>query len=281
MTRAEIVTTATSVGTISANFWPSAGRTVVLVHGLTAERESWGELAERLAEDHQVLAVDLRGHGSSSWATWEDDGYTSARMAADVAALCAELRIADAAVVGHSLGARVAMALAADTKLVAGIALSDTFPVVGEHGARWANEQIGERLTSAALRSKQDALTWLRERHPEWNPGWAELLATTHFRENWAGRWVFKCDPQLIWLLRGAASRAEGARVRALAESVRQPALLMWGRDSALVGSEEVIASVALFQAPIVREFPTGHYIMRQREHEWVEAVRDFCTDLP
>lgn len=271
----------TNSGTVVAGtLWPSSGRTIVLIHGLTAEQESWRPLVGMLAEDHQVLTVDLRGHGASSWATWEPDGYTASRMADDVARVCADLGVVDAVVVGHSLGARVAMALAADERLVAGIVLSDTFPVVGLAGAKWANEQIGERLTLGGLRDPEEVTAWLQARHPEWNDEWAPLLAGTHFKQNWVGRWIFKCDPQLIWLLRGAASRAEGARVREMAAGVRQPTELLWGRDSPLVEEADVIESTAIFSNAVVREFPTGHYIMREQEAEWVEVVHDFSARL-
>lgn len=272
----EVVAT-TGIGRIVGTLWPRASaRTLVLIHGLTAERGSWGPLAPALAADHQVVSVDLRGHGDSSWATWEPDGYSARSMAADVAHLCAEAGVRDAVIVGHSLGARVAVALAADARLVSGIVLSDTFPVVGEKGARWANDQIGERLMFPGTRDVDDAEAWLRQRHPEWNEPWARLLASTHFRETWAGRWKFRCDPELIWLLRGRTSRAEGEWVRDRASTVRQPSLLLWGRTSALVEEAEVQASVALMPNAEVETFPTGHYIMREDETGWVDTVRSF-----
>ncbi len=42
-----------------------AGPAVVLVHGITEQRASWDPVRERLAAQHRVIALDLRGHGRS------------------------------------------------------------------------------------------------------------------------------------------------------------------------------------------------------------------------
>jgi pimeloyl-ACP methyl ester carboxylesterase len=271
---AEIITAETAVGTSVGSFWPGgSGRPIVLIHGLTAERESWGPLVPELVRKHPVLAVDLRGHGDSSWATWTPGSYRAESMAADVGALCEAVDLADAFVVGHSLGARVAMHLALVPGLVSSLALSDTFPVVGEAGALWALNQIGERFDLAGVRDLDAATQWLRDRHPEWTSGWAPSLAASHFRENWAGRLVFRCDPHLKHLLVGRESREEAQRNREVSSAVGQPIALLWGRDSPLVSESDVRDSLELLPGAQVLEFQTGHYIMREQEEEWLEAV--------
>ena len=82
---------------------------LVLIHGITDNRAMWHPLLERLAADHVVLAVDLRGHGESE----DGDAYDPISYASDVVETAASLGIADAIVVGHSLGGVVASAVAA------------------------------------------------------------------------------------------------------------------------------------------------------------------------
>jgi len=82
---------------------------LVLIHGITDSRAMWHPLVHRLAAGHQVLAVDLRGHGSSE----PGDAYDPISYASDVVETAASLGIADAIVVGHSLGGVVASAVAA------------------------------------------------------------------------------------------------------------------------------------------------------------------------
>lgn len=86
-----------------------AGDPVVLVHGITESRGSWTPIVDRLAGDHEVLLVDLRGHGESSSAAT----YELADMARDVHAVIADAGIAPPHLVGHSLGGAVVSAAGA------------------------------------------------------------------------------------------------------------------------------------------------------------------------
>lgn len=85
------------------------GPDVVLVHGITESRASWGSLADDLATDHRVIAMDLRGHGGSS----VTPPYDLATMAGDVGAVLAATGAESPLLIGHSLGAVVVTATAA------------------------------------------------------------------------------------------------------------------------------------------------------------------------
>jgi pimeloyl-ACP methyl ester carboxylesterase len=82
---------------------------LVLIHGITESHHTWHPLLQRLAEDHLVLAVDLRGHGDSD----HSDPYDPLSYAGDVVETAAALGIESPLVVGHSLGGVVATAFAA------------------------------------------------------------------------------------------------------------------------------------------------------------------------
>lgn len=86
-----------------------SGPSVVLMHGITEDRRTWEPLVGDLATTHQVLAVDLRGHGGSP----STAPYDLEAMANDVNVLVERLGMAEPLVVGHSLGGMVATAYAA------------------------------------------------------------------------------------------------------------------------------------------------------------------------
>ena len=88
---------------------PEDATPVVLVHGITESHGSWAPIVARLAPDHRVLALDLRGHGASG----PGEAYGLEPMAGDVAAACADAGLADPHLVGHSLGGAVVSALGA------------------------------------------------------------------------------------------------------------------------------------------------------------------------
>ncbi len=85
------------------------GAVVLLLHGLTSSAASWRHVAPALGENFRVIAPDARGHGDSDWTR----DYSFDLMVDDVVGLCEQLGILGAIVVGHSMGAITAYALAA------------------------------------------------------------------------------------------------------------------------------------------------------------------------
>ena len=83
-----------------------AGDPVVLVHGITESAASFDPVTARLAATHEVITLDLRGHGESGPA----DSYDLVSMAGDVAAVIAAAEVSRPHVIGHSLGGMVATA---------------------------------------------------------------------------------------------------------------------------------------------------------------------------
>lgn len=103
-----------------------AGPAVVILHGLFGAAANFGVLARRLREEYRVIALDARNHGASAHAA----GMTYGTMAADVAETLAAMGVAGAAVVGHSMGGKIAMALALSRPgLVARLLVADVAPV--------------------------------------------------------------------------------------------------------------------------------------------------------
>lgn len=85
------------------------GAPVALLHGLLGAAQNFGAIQKALAgQGHRVIALDLRNHGGSPHAAT----MTYPEMAEDVAETLAAHGAWPAAVVGHSMGGKVAMTLA-------------------------------------------------------------------------------------------------------------------------------------------------------------------------
>jgi len=131
------------------------GEPLVLLHGLFGAAQNFGAIQKRLAMRRRVIALDLRNHGSSPHA----DSMDYALMADDVAETLAALGAVPAAVVGHSMGGKVAMALAlmrpeAVTRLVA----ADIAPVAHHSTLRpYIAAMRAVPLTPALTRREADA----------------------------------------------------------------------------------------------------------------------------
>ncbi len=85
-----------------------AGQPLVMLHGLFGSAGNFGAVQRRLAADRRVVALDLRNHGASPHAAAMD--YPA--MAGDVVETMDALGLRDPAVLGHSMGGKVAMGLA-------------------------------------------------------------------------------------------------------------------------------------------------------------------------
>jgi pimeloyl-ACP methyl ester carboxylesterase len=82
-----------------------AGRPLILLHGGLGSGEMFGPLLPALAAGHQVIAVDLQGHGRTA----DIDRPIDVRlMADDIAALIGHLALEKPDLVGYSLGGGVA-----------------------------------------------------------------------------------------------------------------------------------------------------------------------------
>jgi proline iminopeptidase len=87
--------------------------TVVLLHGgpFSYDHSYFKPHLDWLSQQAQVVYLDLRGHGRS--APTEPDEWSLERCADDVAAVCDQLGIDRPVVVGHSMGAPIALLYAA------------------------------------------------------------------------------------------------------------------------------------------------------------------------
>jgi len=110
--------------TMAWGHWPGAGPTVIALHGVTASYANFVGVAQRLRGRRPLLALDLRGRGDTDKPATGPFGM--AQHAHDVAAAMRAWGLQDAVLVGHSMGAFVAVALAAEhPELVRGLVLID------------------------------------------------------------------------------------------------------------------------------------------------------------
>src|SRR2546425_4639078 len=93
-----------------AEWGEAAAPALIMLHGVTGHARTWDEEAGAFASRYRVLALDQRGHGDSDPPS--DGDYTVAAMAGDLTAFADTLGLARVAIVGLSMGGRVAIAFA-------------------------------------------------------------------------------------------------------------------------------------------------------------------------
>lgn len=131
------------------------GAPVVLLHGLFGAAQNFGAIAKQLAARFRVISLDLRNHGASPHVR----AMPYPAMADDVAQTLAGLGVGPAAIVGHSMGGKVAMALAqARPDVVARLCVVDIAPrAYGPALLAYAEAMAAIRLRPGLRRAEADA----------------------------------------------------------------------------------------------------------------------------
>jgi esterase len=88
------------------------GEKIVFLHGLMAFSANWRKIASRLENEFQCLIYDQRGHGRSFKPEDGSGNYSLETFAEDLNKITTELGWKKFHLVGHSMGARVAMVFA-------------------------------------------------------------------------------------------------------------------------------------------------------------------------
>jgi 2-succinyl-6-hydroxy-2,4-cyclohexadiene-1-carboxylate synthase len=147
-----------------------SGPRVVLLHGFGQTCRCWGPVAPALAADHEVVRLDLPGHGRS--ATVAADLPTTGRLAADAGG--------PAVYVGYSMGARMALHVATEAPgAVRGLVLLGGTPGIEDDCERTERRARDAEL---AVRIRADGVDWF----VGWwlaQPMFASLSATTRFED--------------------------------------------------------------------------------------------------
>ena len=94
---------------LAVHEWPGTGPAVVCIHGLTANHVCWQSMADALVSRYRLIGYDLRGRGDSDK---PPTGYSLDQHGRDLAALLNHFGLRKAVLMGHSLGAHIALKFA-------------------------------------------------------------------------------------------------------------------------------------------------------------------------
>jgi pimeloyl-ACP methyl ester carboxylesterase len=198
------------------------GPPVVFIHGFASALETWHGVMGELQKTHHVLALDLKGFG---WSSRPPGDYSPQAEAQLVLALMEQRNIHRAAVVAHSWGSSVALAMAITApERVSRIALYDAWVY---------EEQLPTTFLWARAGGVGEALfdLFYAERPDE------KIARAFYDKDRYVSeRFVEQVEKALDRPGTTAAALAavRGQRfkdVQALYANVKQPVLLLWGRE--------------------------------------------------
>ena len=241
------------------------GRPVILVPGITSPAITWGFVGERLGETFDTYVLDVRGRGLSEGGAHLK--YTLDDYARDVAELAAALKLGSYAVIGHSMGARIAARLAHRfPQNLTRVALVD--PPVSGPGRRPYVRPLNFYLDAIhqARRGELDA-DMVRKTYPQWTEENLRLRA----------EWLHTCDDTAIAeTVRGFQEEEIHSDLAAL----KMPALLVVAGKGGVISDADIEEIRGLQPAIQVRKVEhTGHMIPFDDLEAFLDSVQGFLKD--
>lgn len=247
---------------------------ILLIHGLFGSAVNWHPIVSRLhtllGADRRLIVPDLRNHGQSP----HDPILSYEAMAEDLIGLLDQLGIARAALVGHSLGGKVAMWLALNwPERVAALAVVDIAPVT--YPARFGREIAAlQKLDLRTLDSRRDADARLVAAIPG---AMMRGFLLQNLRKTEAG-WSWRIN---LAALQGAMAGL-GTFPNAQGRQFPDPTAFIHGSNSDYVTAAQLPLIRALFpRAELIAIPGAGHWVHADQPEACARALADVLADRP
>ena len=246
------------------------GPAVLLLHGFGASLDTWDPVIPELRKRHRVIAFDLKGFG---WTSRPAGDYSPTAQARLALAVLDARGVGDVAVVGHSWGSSVALALTLEApQRVRRIALYSAYTYDDQVPSffRWSRTSgLGEALFALFYRERMEDKVPL---------AFYDQHKVTQAQIDRADGAVRR-PGAVAAALAAARGQRFGAIERAL-RTVELPALVMWGREDRV--------TPVLYGERLARDLPRarlivyprcGHFPMVEATHASTRALAEFLAE--
>ena len=256
---------------VSVLVWGEAKPELVFLHGGGQNARTWDLVITALGRP--AIAIDLPGHGHSSWR--EDRDYGPVTNAVAVARVISEVAPAGAGVIGMSLGGLTLIRLAATRPdLVRRAVIVDVTPGSTAAHARMTRSERGTTQLISEPRSfaSLDEVAELAVLASPRRPASAVRRGVRHnTRQLPDGTWTWRYDPHI-----GSAQGSHGTLWDDLPR-LSMPVLLVRGGDSAFVTPEDLARATASLPAMLVEVVAgAGHAVQSDQPQPLAALISDF-----
>lgn len=241
------------------------GEPVIILHGLFGMLDNWQTLARKLAENYCVFLVDQRNHGRSP----HTNSHTYPEMAQDLKALMDQELLAEAHILGHSMGGKTAMQFASYyPEMVDHLVVVDIAPKTYAPGHNEIFQALQSLDFTAAI-SRKDVDEQLATYLP--NAGIRQFLLKNIVRDKVSGFRmrmnlpVIYQDYEKILAQPDWKYRFEG------------PTLFIRGGQSHYITDDDQEAILQLFPAAQIETIKAaGHWVHAEQPEQLLQILRTF-----
>ncbi|KAI0852281.1 alpha/beta-hydrolase [Daldinia vernicosa] len=252
---------------------------IIFMHGLFGSKKNNRSVSKVLARDlkRHVYTVDLRNHGETPHAPRHD--YLA--MADDVAGFISDHNLRDPTLIGHSMGAKTAMALSLkEPSLIRDIVSVDNAPVDAILATSFARYIQGmRRIEEAGVTRQAEADKILQEYEPD--------LAIRQFllgnlsrppAEDGTASPTLKFRVPLDVLARSLGHLGDFPFKDPSERRFEKPALFVRGSRSTYVPDEVVPLIGQFFPRFTMVDIDAGHWVISEKPEEFLRAVIEFLS---
>ncbi|GAA5962725.1 hypothetical protein JCM3765_006180 [Sporobolomyces pararoseus] len=248
---------------------------LVVLHGLYGSKQNWRSLAKGMAAKlgREVFTLDLRNHGHSPHVrecSYED-------LAADVKAFIQEeQKLDDCIVVGHSMGGKVAMALAlGGCEPLSKLVVVDIAPGVGKISPEFqAYLNAMKEIDDAQVHSRKEADTILQKTEPDL--GIRQFLLTNLDRASPSDPYKFRLP---LSYLRNAIDEIGHFPYTPGERIFDKPSLFLKGKKSKYINSKNIPIINQFFPNSRLETLDAGHWVHAERPKEFVDLLDGFLKE--
>ena len=243
------------------------GRPLVILHGLFGSSDNWFTLAKTFSQHYKVYLIDQRNHGQSP----HSDQFNYKILAQDLEDFLLQHAIVKPAVIGHSMGGKVAMNLAVkkpDTmdRLIVVDIVPKPYPVHHDHILEGLDAVNLNTLTS---RTQADQVL-------------SEFIPEADVRQFLLKNLTRKTAGGFEWRIN---LRAIDHHIEEIGEGMQypgkfeKPTLFIKGSKSNYysAGDEELIKTI--FPKSIFATMDASHWVQAERPVEFASTVMEFLNE--
>lgn len=245
---------------------------LIMLHGIGRIAQTFSHVAGHFADDYRVIAVDMRGHGDSGWAS--DQAYLVSDYAGDIEAMALAMGLEDIVIWGNSTGGRVAQMFAGlEADRVAGVIVEDVGPERPLSIANRLAAQI-EREDAEGWASVEELTEELLAQNGRTDPEVIRAYARFGSKRREDGRIVWKRDPAI-------GDDFVPMQHWPYVRRITAPIIYILGGNSTIVPPEtQVELRRVLPRVEIVTMPGTGHYPSQEDPDRFLEIVDEFLGRL-
>lgn len=247
---------------------------LLLLHGFTGSSANWDHLLPMFGARYSVIGVDILGHGRST-SPPDPNRYTMAQVAADLIALLDRWQIEQTALLGYSMGGRLALYLACHYPArFSQLILESSSPGLATAAERAARRQSDEALADWIEAHGIEALVDRWEKLPLWA---SQQQLAEAVRERLRQQRRQNNSVGLANSLRGMGTGAQPSLWEKLPE-LALPTLLIAGElDSKFVAiNEQMVGLLPNGRLHLIPQ--AGHTTHLERPLEFATAVTNFLA---